>query len=80
MEPLGICDGDIVVIEPSLEPRDKDIVLIQTHDGITLRLYRKHGGKCTFECPGENPIYKQYDGTGVKILGVVVYAGRRYRK
>lgn len=77
MKELGIHDGDIVVVERELEPREGDVVLLWTYDGIVLREYKTDRGGPYFAAGNER--YQALRGTETQIMGVVVYVGRYYR-
>lgn len=77
MSGIGIHDGDVVVMEPELEAREGDIVLLWTYDGIVLRIFGRDKEGPYFQAGQKD--YKPLRGKESQIVAVAVYAGRRLR-
>lgn len=75
----GITEGDKVIVDRSLKPKHKDIVIAVVNSEYTIkRLYKYQG---IVELHPENPSYAPIqfnDGSELQIWGVVVGAVRRY--
>jgi SOS-response transcriptional repressor LexA len=78
--------GDLIVIDPDLEPYPSDNVVAQTEDGeTTFKRYRVTGrdnqGRTQFDLVPLNPDFPTYHSTDrdIRILGVEV-EHRRYKK
>lgn len=75
----GICDGDKVVVDKALKPKNKDIVVAVVDGEYTIkRLYQLHG---QVELQPENPNYPPitfHEGSELQIWGVVVGVVRKY--
>ena len=67
----GIHDGDLLVVDRSVEPRSGSIVLAVVHREITVKRIQRRGGRM-FLAP-ENTAYKPMEigrDTGLQIWGV----------
>lgn len=71
---IGIHDGDVVVMELELEPREGDIVLLWTYDGIVLRIFGRDKEGPYFQAGQKD--YKPLRAKEGQIVAVAVYAGR----
>lgn len=78
MNGRGILDGDVVMIEPILEPEAGDIVVVRSDDGVMLRICKRDQKGPYLE--GANEGYEPLRPKEGQIVGVVVYAGREYRR
>ena len=75
----GILDGDKVVVDRSIEPADRHIVVALVRGERTLKRLFRRGTRV--ELRPENPAYKPIvfnDGDELEIWGVVVGVVRRY--
>ena len=53
---VGIHDGDLLIVDKSLEPRHGSIVIAEVHGELTVKkLYRKNG---EISLLAENPAYR----------------------
>lgn len=78
MNGWGILHGDVVVIDSILEPAVDDIVLVRSGDGVVLRICKQdEKGPCLEAAKGG---YEPLRPKEVQIVGVVVYAGREYKR
>ncbi|QDZ26563.1 LexA family transcriptional regulator [Noviherbaspirillum sp. UKPF54] len=75
---VGIFDGDTIVVDRSIEPKHRHIVLAIVDEEFTVkRLYRR--GK-TIRLLAENPAYPPIDlkdGQELRVWGVVTYNLRK---
>lgn len=70
MEGIGILDGDTVVTDRSLPPKDGHIVLVVMDGQFTIRRLKTHPFRLLAEHPKVPPIYPT-EGQEVRIWGVV---------
>jgi len=71
----GILNGDLLIVDRSLEPRDGQVVVARVDDGFTVKRWRRKGTR-QFLVP-ENPDFAAMEMTGdrsFEIWGVVTYA------
>ena len=74
MRDAGILPGDVLVIDRSKTPVDRQIVIAMIDGGFTMKRFRKRGGKIFLEA--ENPDFKPIEVTENKeltIWGAVTY-------
>lgn len=45
MEGVGLCEGDIIIVDKRKEPKEDDIVVANVDDQFTLKYFRKIDGK-----------------------------------
>ena len=71
----GIHDGDILIVDRSLEPGDKKIVIAVVNGDLTVKRIRKVKGKVFLEPESDEfkPI-ELSEATDCKVWGVVTYA------
>lgn len=75
----GINDGDYALVERTTDYRDGDLVIAQVDGDLTLKYFRKNGGKVYLEAA--NPEYKPiYPIESLKIVAVVATIIRRVKK
>lgn len=73
----GIFEGDIIVADPALTPKDGDIVVALVDQENTIKRYRQDKGQTFLQA--ENPDYSQiYPRDSLEIQGVVVALARKY--
>ena len=81
MQDGGIYDGDIVVVDKSLEPKNGDIVVAILNDAYTLKRLSLKGRPAPRLMP-DNPAYTPIDvaaGDELRIWGVVTFVMRSLR-
>ncbi|MFM8983508.1 MAG: LexA family protein [Spartobacteria bacterium] len=74
MRDAGICDGDILVVDRSLEPKDRQIVVAMLDGDFTVKRLRKREGKVFLEA--ENSAYPPIEVSGgqeLVIWGAVTF-------
>lgn len=79
----GIREGDILIIDRSVEPRSGDIVLAYLHGDFTLKRLRIVDGVPELHPEnqaGTYPVIHPSEYDDFQIEGVLVGSGRRYRK
>lgn len=77
MKDAGIMQGDIVVVDKSLNPKNKDIIIASIEWDVTIKYYKKEWN--TVSLIPANPIYKTLVlKSDAEILGVVVGSIRKY--
>ncbi len=75
MEGAGIHDGDLLIIDKSLDPRPGDIVVAMVDGDFSLKRLTRHLGKLRLEA--ENPNYPNIElnrYTDVQFWGVAIYS------
>ena len=80
MEGAGICDGDEVLVDRSLTPRDGDVVIAVLDGEFTIKRLRLRRGGVAL-CP-ENPAYPDIEVPALadlSIWGTVTFAIRHVR-
>ena len=82
MRDAGILDGDVVVVDRSLEPKDGDFIIAYIDDEYTLKEFRMDpGNHCAWLIPHNSdfqPIRVDKDSR-FQVWGVVTYAIHRVR-
>jgi len=77
----GIDDGDIVIVDKNLEPRDNDIAVCVIHGEFTLKRIKVQKD-CVWLVP-ENDEYKPIlvnDNEGFEIWGIVINTLKYHRR
>ena len=75
----GIGDGDLLVVDRSLTPRDGDIVVAVIGDGLACKRVSKAGVGWELGSDGEGPTIAIDPDQGVEIWGVVTWSFREHR-
>jgi len=77
MKDAGIVEGDMVVVERNITPKDMDIVIAEVDGEWTIKYFRKKGNTIYLEPANENfkPIYPKEE---LKISAVVRAVVRKY--
>ena len=82
MKEAGISDGDIAIVDCSIEPRDGDIVVAVIDGEYTLKHFRRdESNKCVWLVPA-NPDFKPIKVTeenNFNVWGVVTYTIKKMR-
>lgn len=79
MTGAGIGDGDILVVDRSLAPRDGDIVVATLDGGFTVKRLKRHNGGWNLE--SANPAYPAFavdPEAGIMVWGVVAWSLSRH--
>ena len=78
MEDAGIQEGDIVVVDKKLKPKEGDIVVANIDNEFTLKYLQQEDGKMCL-VPANAKYSKIYPKDSLTIEGVVVSSMRKYR-
>ncbi len=73
----GILPDDLVVVKPTSEARNGEIVVALFEDEATVKTFRRESDGHVWLLP-ENPDYEPIDGQHCQIIGKVVSVIRRY--
>lgn len=73
----GILPDDLVVVKPTSEARNGEIVVALFEDEATVKTFRREADGHVWLLP-ENPEYEPIDGQHCQIIGKVVSVIRRY--
>ena len=78
MREAGIFDGDLLVVDASLEPYDNCVVIAAVDGEFTVKRYKHNNDRCWLqpENPDFDPIEIDGDIT-LQVFGVVVYSIHR---
>jgi DNA polymerase V len=74
MRDAGIHSGDVLIVDKSLTPTDRKIVVAMIDGNFTVKRFRKRGGQVFLEA--ENPDFPPIEvteGQELSIFGVVSY-------
>lgn len=83
MVDAGICDGDTLILDRSLEPRSGDIVLAFLHGDFTLKRLRIRDGRielCPENAAADYPVICPGEGDNFSIEGVLTGICRKFRR
>ena len=81
MQPAGIFAKDILVVDRSLTPYDKSIVVASVNNEFTVKYFRKQNGKVWLQAANKNYADIHFSGEmELKIFGVVTGLVRKFRK
>lgn len=78
MKNAGLLSGDFVIVDKSkINPRNGEVVIAQTEDGVTVKTFRKEGEKVWLQPENENypPLIPTVE---TRILGSVIGSFRRF--
>ena len=81
MTGAGIFDGDLLVVDKSLNPSSGDIVIAIMDGDLTVKRYIKQGAKVMLK--PENPRFKEIvlqDGQELQVWGVVTSTVKKFIK
>jgi DNA polymerase V len=72
MEGAGIHHGDLLVVDRSIEPRDRNIVIAVINGELTVKRIKIRGRKIALEPENENyPVQEIAEGSEFEVWGVV---------
>jgi DNA polymerase V len=78
MEGAGIIEGDIVVVDKSLSPKNRDIVIASIDGEVTLKYFERKSGAIHL-VPANVKYNTIIAPEGTELLGVVVWSIRKYQ-
>ena len=68
----GIHDGDLLIVDRSLEPRDGKIIIAAINGELTVKRLREQGDKISLEPENKNyPSIELMEGDEMQVWGVV---------
>ena len=74
MRDAGIHAGDVLIVDKSLTPTDRKIVVAMIDGNFTVKRFRKRGGQVFLEAENpEFPPIEVTEGQELSIFGVVTY-------
>jgi DNA polymerase V len=74
MRDAGIHPGDVLIVDKSLTPTDRKIVVAMIDGNFTVKRFRKRGGQVFLEAENpEFPPIEVTEGQELSIFGVVSY-------
>ena len=80
MAGAGIGDGDLLVVDRSLTPRDGDVVVAVIGDGLACKRAVKAGAGWELASEGDGPTIAIDPDLGVEIWGVVTWSFKEHRR
>ncbi len=80
MAGAGIGDGDLLVVDRSLTPRDGDVVVAVVGDGLACKRVAKVADGWELVSEGDGPTIAIDPDQGVEIWGVVTWSFREHRR
>lgn len=81
MQPAGIFENDILVVDRSLDPVDKSIVIACVNNEFTVKYFRRQNGKVWLQAANKNYGDIHFSGLmELKIFGVVTGLVRKFSK
>ena len=78
MAGAGIGDGDLLVVDRSLTPRDGDVVVAVIGDGLACKRVAKAGDGWELASEGDGPTIAIVPDLGVEIWGVVTWSFKEH--
>ena len=76
MSSVGICDGDLLIVDKSLEPKNFSTVVANVNEELVVKTFIKEKGQCFLTSgsknPGDNISLKE--NPGIFVWGVVTYS------
>ena len=79
MAGAGIGDGDLLVVDRSLSPRDGDVVVAVIGDGLVCKRVTKSGVGWELASEGDGPTIAIDPDLGVVVWGVVTWSFKEHR-
>jgi len=74
----GIHDGDLMIVDRAISPRDGDVVVAALYGDLTVKRIRKRGGRLLLEPDnGEYPAIEVPADADFHVWGVVTYTVHR---
>ena len=78
MTGAGIGEGDLLVVDRSVTPREGDVVVAAIGDGLTLKRLARAGNGWTLTSEGEGPTIPVDPDQGVELWGVVAWSFKQH--
>lgn len=81
MKNIGIFDGDIVVVDKSLNPKSKDIIVAYIEGDFTLKRFLRNGDKGQLQPENDDYSPLLLDGdSDFQVWGVVTYTIHQHNR
>lgn len=77
MNKAGLDDGDLLIVDRSLTPKNNDIVIMRVDTEFTVKRFNKQGDKIFLTPDSFNPVFKPLfpsEGQEWEVIGVVTYS------
>lgn len=77
MNKAGLDDGDLLIVDRSLTPKNNDIVIMRIDSEFTVKRFNKRGNKIFLSPDSSNPVFKPLfpsEGQVWEVVGVVTYS------
>ena len=77
MDKAGLDDGDLLIVDRSLTPKNNDIVIMRIDSEFTVKRFNKQGDKIFLSPESSNPVFKPLfpsEGQVWEVIGVVTYS------
>ncbi len=73
----GILAGDFIILDADVAPKNGDIVIMSTPDGLTMTYYHERGDHLEIR-PEKEGLKKSYPLSEAKMLGRLIYHIKKY--
>ena len=70
----GVFNGDLLVVDESLDPKDGKVVVAMLGGEMTVKIYRIIGGEILLECQSGQLLPMQVNELKSAVIGVVTHA------
>lgn len=77
MNKAGLDEGDLLIVDRSLTPKNNDIVIMRVDSEFTVKRFNKKGEKIFLTPDSTNPVFKPLypsEGQEWEVIGVVTYS------
>lgn len=77
MNKAGLDEGDLLIVDRSLTPKNNDIVIMRVDSEFTVKRFNKQGEKVFLTPDSTNPLFKPLypaEGQEWEVIGVVTYS------
>lgn len=77
MNRAGLNEGDLLIVDRSLTPKNNDIVIMRVDSEFTVKRFNKQGEKIFLTPDSSNPVFKPLylsEGQEWEVIGVVTYS------
>ncbi|WP_418940338.1 LexA family protein [Parasutterella sp.] len=77
MNRAGLDEGDLLIVDRSLTPKNNDIVIMRVDSEFTVKRFNKQGEKIFLTPDSTNPVFKPLypsEGQEWEVIGVVTYS------
>ena len=76
MNSVGICDGDLLIVDKSLEPKNFSTVVANVNEELVVKTFIKEKGQCFLTSGSKKPEdnISLKENPGIFVWGVVTYS------